>query len=134
MKSPIKRNWFPLQISCVVGLVLVIFLYYNLPDFTWMKASSIYVMWLIMGLCISFANYTIFKRRVDYPVDPKDLIFGEIYWLNGETHAMYLGQSEYSGKYRFNIWGYDKQDGVDFTSFFPGEVKAHIAASQEVFD
>jgi hypothetical protein len=76
----------------------------------------------------------IFHRKVDHPADPKGLVVGRLYWLNGETWARYIGQNENTGKYGFSIFGINNPDiPGDVKFLIPGIVRTYISTQEEVF-
>lgn len=111
MKSPIKYNWFALKTSAVIGIfialaMLEVFHYtYGWDLQTFLSAFAIYLGLLASGFFISISFGRFLNRPVDHPVAIIELEVGRRYWLNGETWAYYLGQNNYTGKYKFHIYG-----------------------------
>lgn len=108
--EPLSFEWFLSEFGIFMCLSVMIFLVYMMN---------------------SAGN--IFRIEVKHPVDPNNLNVGQIYWLNGETHAVYRGQDSYSGKYKFNIYGIGKDinDPERIKDMVIGEVKKYISMVQE---
>lgn len=142
MKSPRKPNWFIFVLSAVLDVVLIGFVALPLFNFdhiiSWSEALFslfTFLTLLILGFAVSITSDTIFHRKVDHPVDPKDLEVDRTYWLNGETWAIYKGQDDYTGKYNFSIYGLNKaKKPDDVTNLYPGQAKQYISTIREVME
>ena len=119
MKSPYRFNWMPLITGTIVGFVADFFVFYYLitSETTHIARSLLLFCVMILFGFIGFAfsvynmkSKTIFHKQVTNPVNPNLLVPGQIYWLNGETHATYLAYDGQTGNFLFHIYGVDNEN------------------------
>lgn len=142
MKSPKKYSWRAVIVFTPLGAFgsgYLSFLFSRTPDPNITKIVVIplliFLLYLFAGWAVRKVSYTIFNRRVDHPVDPKDLTIGQTYWLNGETWATYKDQDDLSGKHLFSIYGLNNaKKPNDTTGLYPEQVRVYIASVREVVD
>ena len=135
MKSPYKVSWTALKMTAIGGLVIdALLVFLNGGDALKSLGGililiGLYLVFLFMGVVLSCSNAPICNRKVSHPVNPEQLVVDQIYWLNGETHARYLGVDAFSRNYYFNIYGVGESNTA--TSLFEYYVRNYISAEEE---
>ena len=140
MKLPYgKINWKHFGLIEIIVFVETVFFAFSgkIPLFSieWILNNLIFfvlVSFLVIYVFFRASAADIFHTEVKFPVDPYSLEIGKFYWLNGETHVIYRGQNEHSGKFMFNVYGFgDLSDPKVVKRLVLGEVKKYISLVQE---
>ena len=139
MKSPFKFNLTPVVLSAIIGLIVIVYSLFNVPIGifpVWHIIILVFMFAVILslGLIFTITSATIFNHKVGHPVELKDLIVGQTYWLNGETWAIYRGQNEFTGQRFFSIYGKDDPEkSYDVTAIYPDLVRRYISSVEETY-
>ena len=141
MKSPLRYSKWPIVIYFLISFLIIgSFLnsFYlmggviTLGRVLWSVGGVIFMTICGWLLAIKFTG-TILHRKVDHPVEPYQLVMGNLYWLNGETPATYIGVMDYTGKHLFHVQGYHKKnDSLDAKDLSPNQVRDYISTQKEV--
>ena len=144
MKSPIKYSKWPIILCFLVSLFIIgitlntVYLSGEVITLGRIICSAVGVLvYTLVGwwIAVRFTG-TLFYRQVDqsHRIEPRKLIQGTTYWLNGKTPAIFIGMLEHSGTYLFHIQGFNKKDvPYDAKALFPDQVRKFISTQQEVF-
>lgn len=136
MKSPLKFDYNIFWICMGGGVVIAAFAHLLSGEpLTWYRLLillGLMVCFFVLGCVFTAQSATMFHRKVNNPVDPQYLIKGGVYWLNGETNAVYVGQDPYRGTYGFHFIGYHSdKDITECMYLFPGVVRLYISNRME---
>jgi hypothetical protein len=141
MKTPFKISWAPFWQSTIAGTAFCVLFYLILgplglhQPFSLVMAFQLFCVlgvYGVFGFLLSTINSprnNIFHRMVISQINPEELVKGQVYWLNGETHATYLDWDSFSGQYLFHIYGLNNpKDPGSGTLVLPGNVRLFISS------
>lgn len=131
MKSPYKREIYPVVIFAVAGAVwatgVVVMAHTSDPLFLLLVGIG-YLLFVGLGYLLSVFTASLTHRQVDNRTIPSSLVQDQIYWLNGQTEAKYLGIGRGFATYRFQVAGVKEQVTLDYK-----KVWKYISPSKEAF-
>ena len=136
MINPYKvdyRAFWALEAFVLVCSIII------LGSTTFFGGSFLIVLSTFLGLTafnylwIRWFSKKALHTRVKNPVKVEGLVIGQIYYLNGQTYAKFLGQNQYTLKFGFSIFGINKPDNAtDITYLYKYEVETFLSAVAEV--
>ena len=139
MKDPRKYNRPGTKILFGIGgifLVLIFYLFTNSTESLFsLQCLTFIIFYSVLLLSFGYLRSPgILKyRKVTYPVNPKDLVTGQVYYLNGISQVEFKFFDTHTSKYHFFVYGLDKKDrfGPTTTSLYTEDVILYVSQIPE---